>query len=44
MTCSKIEDHTNDPLEIELIAIFRGLQVCLPLGIHYLRVESDACY
>lgn len=42
MACSKIEDYTDDPLEIELLAIFCRLQICLPLGIYCLRVESDS--
>lgn len=42
MACSKIEDNIDNPLEIELLALSRGLQVCLPLGIQTLRVETDS--
>lgn len=35
------EASFTDPLEVELMAIFRGLQFCVPLGISDLTVESD---
>ncbi|XP_035545034.1 uncharacterized protein LOC118348152 [Juglans regia] len=40
LACKK-ENEINDPLEIELLAILRGLQICLPLGIPQLVIESD---
>ncbi|XP_042958008.1 uncharacterized protein LOC122293496 [Carya illinoinensis] len=39
---SKLEDALADPMEIELIAILRGIQLCIPLGIAELQIESDA--
>ncbi|XP_042944784.1 uncharacterized protein LOC122278665 [Carya illinoinensis] len=39
---SKPEDAIADPMEIELIAILRGIQLCIPLGIVELQIESDA--
>ncbi|KAF5471845.1 hypothetical protein F2P56_008611 [Juglans regia] len=32
----------NEPSTIELLAVFRGLQMCLPLGIAKLIVEFDS--
>lgn len=42
MACSKLEEQTDDHLEIKLLAMFRGLQACVPLRIQTLRVESDS--
>lgn len=42
MACSKIEQHSGDPLEIELLALFRGVQVCVPVSIQRLRIKSDS--
>lgn len=33
--------HLADPMEVELLAIFRGLQFCIPLGIPKITVETD---
>lgn len=41
MPTTKREEHRSNPLEIELLAIFCG-QLCVPLGIHTLVVESDS--
>lgn len=32
MAATKLEQHSSDPLEVEFMAIFRGLQLCVPLG------------
>lgn len=42
MAATKLEKHIDDPLEIELLAIFRGLKLCLPMDILSLTVESDS--
>ncbi|KAF5478058.1 hypothetical protein F2P56_004648, partial [Juglans regia] len=42
LSACKKENDINDHLEIELIAILRGLQICLPLGIPQLVIESDS--
>ncbi|XP_040996055.1 uncharacterized protein LOC121242229 [Juglans microcarpa x Juglans regia] len=39
---SKKENKVNDPIEIEMLAILRGLQFCFPLGISHLVIESDS--
>ncbi|KAG6620210.1 hypothetical protein I3842_Q075500 [Carya illinoinensis] len=39
---SKSEPTIADPLEIELLAILRGLQLCVSLGIIALKVEYDS--
>lgn len=44
MAATKSEKQTGDPLEIELLAIFRGFQLCVPLGIENLKVESDSLF
>lgn len=36
MAASKKEYEVNDLTEIELLAMFRGLQLCVHLGIHEL--------
>lgn len=41
MVASKPEANLTDPLEVELLAILKSLQQCLPLGHHCLIVESD---
>lgn len=41
MATSKIEKEVSGQEEIELFTMFRGLQLCLHMGIHYLIVESD---
>lgn len=38
---SKKEMDVNDPIEIELLAILRGLQLCLHRGINNLGIKSD---
>ncbi|XP_042952134.1 uncharacterized protein LOC122289223 [Carya illinoinensis] len=39
---SKPENALTDPMEIELTAILRGIQLCIPLGIVELQIEIDA--
>ncbi|XP_042954609.1 uncharacterized protein LOC122291024 [Carya illinoinensis] len=39
--CHK-EPEFSDPMEVELLAILRGLQICVPLGINDLIVETDS--
>lgn len=41
MVATKPEKYTDNLLEIKLLAIFQGLQLCLPMGISNLIVESD---
>lgn len=41
MATSKKEFEVKDPTEIELLAIFRGLQLCELLGLQELVIESD---
>lgn len=35
------EEHTTEPMEVELLTIFRGLQQCFRLGIQSIIIESD---
>lgn len=42
MAATKAEKYTGDLIEIELLAIFQGLQLCLPMVISNLTVESDS--
>lgn len=39
MAASRKEAEVNDSMEIELLAILRGLQLCVPMGLHDLVVE-----
>lgn len=41
MVASKVEPEVEDPEAIELLAVFRGLQLCSTMGISNLLVESD---
>ncbi|XP_042962497.1 uncharacterized protein LOC122296769 [Carya illinoinensis] len=41
-TTSKPKHEVTDPMEIKFLAVLRGLQVCLPLGITELEVELDS--
>lgn len=41
-TASKPEHEVDGPMEIELLAVPRGLQICFPLGITELQVECDS--
>lgn len=38
---SLAERGEREPKDIELLAIFRGLQICLRMGIRRIMVESD---
>ncbi|XP_042939527.1 uncharacterized protein LOC122274566 [Carya illinoinensis] len=40
-TCNK-EPEFSEPMEVELLAILRGLQLCVPMGINDLIVEIDS--
>lgn len=42
MIATRKEYEVNDPIEIELLAVFRGLQICMHMGITNLIVESDS--
>ncbi|XP_042958240.1 uncharacterized protein LOC122293837 [Carya illinoinensis] len=42
LAVSKKEAAVMEPLEIELIAILRGLQFCIPLGLQALTIETDS--
>ncbi|CAI9756749.1 unnamed protein product [Fraxinus pennsylvanica] len=42
MAMSKIEIRVEESEAIELLAIFRGLQLCVNMGIQNLLVESDS--
>lgn len=41
LATSMKESEVNDPIEIELVAMLRGLQLCLSMGIEDLMLESD---
>ncbi|XP_040987646.1 uncharacterized protein LOC121235362 [Juglans microcarpa x Juglans regia] len=41
MTTTISEIEVNEPATIELLAVLRGLQLCIPLGIPKLIIESD---
>ncbi|XP_042954614.1 uncharacterized protein LOC122291030 [Carya illinoinensis] len=42
LAACKKEPEFSDPMEVELLAILRGLQLCIPLGIGELIVETDS--
>lgn len=42
MVVSKNEKEVSDVVGIEMLAIFRGMQLSIHLGIHHIIVESDA--
>ncbi|XP_041009382.1 uncharacterized protein LOC121253436 [Juglans microcarpa x Juglans regia] len=42
LSASGRESVVQDPIEIELLTILRGLQLCIPMGIPELIVESDS--
>lgn len=42
MAVTKREEHAEDPMEIEILAVFRGLQLCSPLEIQSITVKSDS--
>lgn len=42
MASMKVEEQRSDPLEIELLAIFRELQLRVSFDIHSLVIESDS--
>ncbi|XP_042939414.1 uncharacterized protein LOC122274444 [Carya illinoinensis] len=41
-SASKKENGVTDPMEVELLAILRGLQLCILMGIPDLVIESDS--
>lgn len=41
MATTQAELHHEDPLEMEFLAILRGLQHCVPINLSYLMVETD---
>ncbi|XP_042983262.1 uncharacterized protein LOC122312666 [Carya illinoinensis] len=41
MAVSKIELALEDPETVELLVVFRGMQMCISMGISALEVESD---
>lgn len=41
MAAAQLEILHGDPLEVKLQAILRGMQLCLPMGIPKLEVETD---
>ncbi|KAF5443149.1 hypothetical protein F2P56_035733 [Juglans regia] len=42
LAVSKKGHAVNDPPDVELLAMLRGLQLCIPLGIEELILESDS--
>ncbi|KAF5445709.1 hypothetical protein F2P56_034740 [Juglans regia] len=42
MSVSRKENEVQDSMEIELLAILRGMQLCFPMGIPELIVETDS--
>ncbi|XP_042950166.1 uncharacterized protein LOC122282279 [Carya illinoinensis] len=42
MAVSKRASAVVEPLEVELVAILRGLQFCIPLGLQALTIETDS--
>lgn len=42
MAATKSGDFLENPLDVELLAIFRSLKLCVPLGIPNLIVENDS--
>lgn len=44
MAESKKENGVNDSMEVELLAILKGLQICILIGIYELIIESDSLF
>ncbi|KAF5445095.1 hypothetical protein F2P56_034173 [Juglans regia] len=42
LVASMKESEVGDPAEIEMVAMLRGLQLCIPMGIEKLILESDS--
>ncbi|KAF5442998.1 hypothetical protein F2P56_035595 [Juglans regia] len=42
LSVSMKEQAIMDPMDIELLTILRGLQLCIPLGLQVLYIESDS--
>lgn len=42
MAASKKENGVNVPMEVELLAILIGLQICISMSIYELIIESDS--
>lgn len=42
LAASKIKNEVHELEDIELLAIFRGLQICANMGIQKLIIESDS--
>lgn len=40
-TATQVELNFTEPLEVELLVVFRGMQLCAPLGVHNLMVETN---
>ncbi|XP_035543587.1 uncharacterized protein LOC118347674 [Juglans regia] len=41
MAVISLEDVVAEPIQVELLALLRGLQFCVSLGIEKIQVESD---
>lgn len=41
MVATQLETLNDDLLEVELQAILKGMQLCLPMGVRKLTVETD---
>lgn len=41
MAASKVENEVANPKDIELLTIFKGLQLCADMGIQKLIIDSD---
>lgn len=41
IAASKVENDVNDPETIEVLATFRGLQICANMDIYNTILESD---
>lgn len=42
LEASMEEPEVGDPVEIELVAMLRGLQLCLPMGIEEIILASES--
>ncbi|XP_035551721.1 uncharacterized protein LOC118349890 [Juglans regia] len=44
MACSRVESVSLEPEQVEAVALLRGLQLCMSLGIPKLIIESDCLF
>lgn len=41
MAATRLKEHFEDPIEVELLAVFRGMQLCNPTHVRHFIIETD---